>query len=235
MLTRRLLVPAAGSTLVLLALAGPASAHVTVQGPGATQGGFTKFTFRVPTEKDVPTTKIEIAFPADHPIASLRVKPHPGWTAGLTKGKPAQPLEAFGSPVTEVVQRITWTAAPGNKGIAPDEFDEFEVSAGPLPETDTLTFKALQTYADGEVVRWIEEPAAGGEEPEHPAPTLKLAAATGDSGASAPASPQAEPAALASNASDEDDSGEGLSIAALVLSGLALLVGLGALLRRHTA
>ncbi len=47
----------------------PASAHVTVQGPGATQGGFTKLTFRVPTEKDVATTKIEIAFPVDTPIA----------------------------------------------------------------------------------------------------------------------------------------------------------------------
>lgn len=238
MLTRRLLIPAAGSTLVLLALAGPASAHVTVQGPGATQGGFTKFTFRVPTEKDVPTTKIEIAFPEDHPIASLRVKPHPGWTATLIKGKPAQPLEAFGSPVTEVVQRITWTAAPGTKGISPDEFDEFEVSAGPLPETDTLTFKALQTYADGEVVRWIEEPTAGGAEPEHPAPTLKLAvASTNDSsGASAAASPQAEPAALSSNSDSGDNSdGNGLSIAALVVSGLALITGLGALLRRRSA
>ncbi len=236
MLTRRLLVPVAGSTFLLLALAGPASAHVTVQGPGATQGGFTKFTFRVPTEKDVATTKIEIAFPAEHPIASLRVKPHPGWTASLTKGKPAQPLEAFGSPVTEVVQRITWTAAPGSKGIAPDEFDEFEVSAGPLPETDTLTFKALQTYADGEVVRWIEEPAAGGEEPEHPAPTLKLAAATDSSSASAPASPQAAPAALTSSKdTDNGGDGNGLSIAALVVSGLALLTGLAALRRRRTA
>ena len=40
-----------------------------------------------------------------------------------------------------------------------------------------LVFKTLRTYADGDVVRWIEEQAPGGEEPEHPAPALELAAA----------------------------------------------------------
>ena len=35
-----------------------------------------------------------------------------------------------------------------------------------------MVFKALQTYSDGNVVRWIEEPVDGGEEPEHPAPVL---------------------------------------------------------------
>ncbi len=223
----------AATGLLLVPLAGMASAHVTVQGPGATQGGFTKLTFRVPTEKDVPTTKIEVAFPEDTPIASVRIKPHAGWTATLTKAAPKEPFEAFGEPVTEVVTRITWTADAGNKGIAPDQFDEFDVSAGPLPEADQITFKALQTYADGEVVRWIEEAAPGAEEPEHPAPVLKLAAAEAETdGATAGASPvaQADTESVASS-TDEGDGDGGLGVAALVVAGLALLTAIGALLR----
>src|SRR5690349_1089157 len=78
--------------VALVATAGPALAHVTVQGPGATQGGYSKVTFRVPTEKDVPTVKIQVVFPTDAPLANAGVKPHEGWTYAVTKGKPAAPL-----------------------------------------------------------------------------------------------------------------------------------------------
>jgi uncharacterized protein YcnI len=215
---------AAVSGVILLGLSVPASAHVTVQGPGATQGGFTKLTFRVPTEKDVPTTKLEVAFPADAPIASVRVKPHQGWTAVLTKGKPAKPLKAFGEDITEVVTKITWTVTAGNKGIGASEFDEFEVSAGPLPEVDQLTFRALQTYAGGEVVRWIEDRVAGAEEPEHPAPVLKLAKADSSE------TPVATNAVSVAASEDADDDGV-LDSVALGLGVLALLVAVGAFFR----
>jgi uncharacterized protein YcnI len=230
-LTRRLLTTAAGTlTLLLVPLAGSASAHVTVQGPGATQGGFTKLTFRAPTEKDVPTTKLEIAFPAEHPIASVRVKPQPGWTYTLTKGPPSVPLEREGEPVTEVVQRITWTVADGNQGIGPTEFGEFEVSAGRLPEVDRLVFKALQTYADGEVVRWIEEPVEGGEEPEKPAPVLELAPAEPEDGAVVePVSNVAQPVATTTDAGDSSTAlaaaALGVALVALLLAGFNLLSG----------
>jgi uncharacterized protein YcnI len=212
------------ATVLLVPLAGVASAHVTVQGPGATQDGYTKLTFRAPTEKDVPTTKLEIAFPTDTPISSLRVKPKPGWTYEMTKAAPAVPLEVHGAAVTEVVTRITWSVAAGNQGIAAGEFDEFEVSAGPLPEVDQLVFKALQTYADGEVVRWIEEPVEGDAELEKPAPVLQLAASQESENDAPAADVDAEPVA-------STDDADGLSIAALVVAGLALATGLAALLR----
>ena len=79
----------------LLLLATPALAHVTVQGPGATQGGFTKLTFRVPTEKPVATTKLEIQFPADAPLAFVSIKPHAGWTVVVKKAKPAVEVKDF--------------------------------------------------------------------------------------------------------------------------------------------
>ena len=213
------LIAVAVTGMLALPMAGTASAHVTVQAPGATQGGYTKLIFRAPTEKDVPTTKVEIAFPADQPIASVRVKAQPGWTYELTRGAPAKPLEAHGSPVTEVVQRITWTAT--DKGIGPEEFEEFEVSAGPLPKTDKLVFKTLQTYADGDVVRWIEEQAPGGEEPEHPAPSLELAAA-----ADAPAAqPAAVTGAPAGNGASKALAGSalGASLLALVAAAVAIV------------
>ena len=43
-----------------------------------------------------------------------------------------------------------------------------------------MTFPAIQTYSSGEEVSWIEATPASGAEPEHPAPVLELAAATGD-------------------------------------------------------
>jgi hypothetical protein len=58
--------------------AGPALAHVTIQSPGASQGGYAKVTFRVPAEKPLATTRLQVVFPADAPLGSVRVKPHPG-------------------------------------------------------------------------------------------------------------------------------------------------------------
>jgi uncharacterized protein YcnI len=233
--TRRLLAfPAAAALLV--GLAAPASAHVSVQPSELEQGSYAKLTFRMPSERDVATTKLEVAFPDEHPIASVRVKPHAGWTVEIVKGAPATPLENHGSPVEEVVQTITWTAQ--GEGVRADEFEEFEVSAGPMPEADQLVFKALQTYADGDVVRWIEEEEEGAPEPEKPAPVLQLvpASADGHSGASTVA---AEPANADDSSTDaenvaatEDTSANtGLSVAALVIAGLALLTALGSLLR----
>ncbi len=126
--------------------------------------------------------------------------------------------------MTEVVQRITWTAT--DEGIGTDEFTEFEVSGGPLPETDQLVFKALQTYADGEVVRWIQEQAPGGEEPERPALTLELAAATGgeDPAPAVPAPAVAPAAAPADSRSSNALAGTALGASLLALAAAAFAI-----------
>lgn len=235
---RRLITVAALSAGALLVpLTGTAAAHVTVSAPGATQGGYTKLIFRAPTEKEVATTGLEIAMPAETPIASVRVKPKPGWTYEMVRTTLPEPIEMHGREITEVVSRIIWkTAGPG---IGATEFDEFEVSAGPLPEVEQLVFPALQTYADGEVVRWIEETVEGAAEPEKPAPVLELAAAEGDAhGGDGDASGE-ETSVDTENAAATSDTGtDGLTLAALVVSGLALATALAALLRgreRRTA
>ncbi|MEV7427110.1 YcnI family protein [Streptomyces sp. NPDC091212] len=169
----------------LLLLAGPASAHVSVQPQGeAAKGGYATINFKVPNERDdSATVKVEVNFPADHPLASVMPQPVAGWDIKVTKDKLAKPLKMHGNTITEAVSKVTWTATGGKTGpgIGAGQFQQFPLSVGQLPEdADQLVFKALQTYDNKEVVRWIEEPKEGAEEPESPAPVLKLTAATGD-------------------------------------------------------
>lgn len=204
----------------------PAAAHVTVNPREAVQGSYAKLAFRVPNEKDnASTVKLEVTIPTDTPIASVSVRPTPGWTATVEHGTLPTPLKVHDSEVTEAVSKITWTAV-GDNAVAPGQFQEFEVSAGPLPQVDRIVFKALQTYSDGDIVRWIEEPPANGEEPEHPAPVLKLTkAAAGASSATATVK-----ADLAASTEPADDGRTGwalaLGIAGLVVGLMGLVFGL---------
>ncbi|MEU1467184.1 YcnI family protein [Streptomyces sp. NPDC005761] len=177
----------AASTVLILA--GTASAHVSVQPQGeAAKGGYAVINFKVPNERDnASTTKLEVNFPADHPLASVMPQPVPGWDIKVTKSKLAKPLDMHGKKINEAVSKVTWTA-DGSK-IEPGRFQQFPLSVGQLPEdADQLVFKAIQTYDNKEVVRWIEEQKDGAEEPESPAPVLKLTAATGDAHGAAAAS-----------------------------------------------
>lgn len=220
-----------------IALAVPASAHVTVSPAEAAAGGYTTLSFKVPTESDTAsTTGIDVQFPTDNPIASVTVQPKPGWTYKVTKGAPPAPLTVHGSQVSEIVTRITWTAQDGG-GIKPGEFDTFSVSAGPLPEKgDQVVFKTLQTYSDGEVVRWVDVAAADAAEPEHPAPTVTLTAAAAAAGhdddgdGDDTASGSIEYTAATESDSTSDGTARALGITGLVLGVLGLAAGAFALI-----
>jgi uncharacterized protein YcnI len=185
----------------------------------------------VPTESNsASTVKVEVTLPEDAPVASVSTQPVPGWTATVARRTLSSPIEVHGSEVTEVISKITWTATP-TAAIKPGEFQEFPVSIGPLPETDQMVFKALQTYSDGEIVRWIDEPvAAGAEEPEHPAPVLKLTAATSDdAGAAAGPSVAASPPGSPGSPGSPDSPGSPGSSESSGSSGAALGVGIAGL------
>jgi len=217
-LLKRSATVAAAVAVLTLALAAPASAHVTVNPNTATQGGYAKVTFRVPNETDgSDTTKVEVNLPTSTPFASVSLKPLPGWTAVAEKSTLATPVTVHGNQITEAVSKITWTAAAG-AAIKPGQFQEFDVSLGPLPEVDQVVFKALQTYSDGTVVRWIDEPATDGTEPEHPAPVLKLTPAAA---VTAPAATEAAPAEDTGNGASFGLAGIALGLAGLVLGLLA--------------
>ena len=210
--------------VAVVATALPASAHVTLVPTSAPAGGYTTLTFKVPTESDTAsTTKLDVAFPTDTPIASVSVQPKAGWTYEVRKGAPSKPVVTDdGDKVTEVVTEVIWTAADGSAGIKPGEFDTFVVSAGPLPEgVPSIVFKALQTYSDGEIVRWVDVSTEGQPEPEHPAPTLILTAAAGDDGHVAAST---APTASVASSPSSDGTARGLGIAGLVVGVLGLAV-----------
>ncbi len=209
---------------LLVVLSASAFAHVTVTAPGAVSGGGDQeITFRVPVEEAAANTVgVTIQLPTATPIASVDVLPVPGWTHTELTSKLATPIKTDDGDITEAVTQITWKAASGG-GLKPGEYGEFTIIAGQLPKAKSLTFKAVQTYSDGSVVRWIETPAPGSStEPEHPAPVLQLASgpASASSGAaSVTAAPQA------SSGHSDGDSNTGpvvLSIIALVIAAAAL-------------
>ncbi|WP_025618614.1 YcnI family protein [Salinispora cortesiana] len=206
--------------------AGPAAAHITVDPKEATQGGYGKFVFQVPNESDTEsTTKVEIFLPENAPLGSVSTKLVPGWTAEVEKRTLDQPVEVHGSQITEAVAKITWTAQP-EVGIGPGTFQDFPVSVGPLPTVDTMVFKALQTYSDGTIVRWIDEPTADGVEPEAPAPVLELVAAEDAVSDAVSAAAQDGTPAAADETADDAAAGDGLAVG---LGVAGLVAGLGGL------
>ncbi|WP_055534529.1 YcnI family protein [Streptomyces graminilatus] len=223
----------------VLAAAGAASAHVTVHpesyAKGATDG---VLTFRVPNEEDTAsTTKVQVFLPTDHPVLGVLVTPEAGWTAKVTTVRLATPIKTDDGTITDAVSEITWSGGRIRKG----EYEDFDVAFGQLPDdTGQLAFKTLQTYSDGKVVRWIETPQAGAgqDEPENPAPELKLTAAApaaADAGA-AVASPSA-PAGdrTAGDSAVSHSTARGLGIGGLVVGALGLAAGAFALVRARTA
>jgi periplasmic copper chaperone A len=178
---------------------------------------------RVPTERDnASTTKVDVRFPPGFLFVSY--EPVPCWDAKVTMRKLDKPVEQFGEQITEEVGRITFTADGEAGVIGPGEFQDFGLSVGvPDKPGRTLSFPAVQTYSNGEVVRWI-----GPADSEEPAPQVQLTAAGAEAGggASAPAAQQQPPAD-----GDDDGGSDTLSIIALIVGAAGLAAGLAALLR----
>ncbi|MFM7617087.1 MAG: YcnI family protein [Actinomycetes bacterium] len=165
------------------------------------------FAFQVPNERDdSATTSVQITFPTSSPIAEVKVEPIAGWNAVVETTPLSKPIDVDGTKFTEAVSTITWTGGR----IEPGEFQQFVVDAGPIPDVTSLEFKAVQTYADGQVVRWIEPTPANGEEPEYPAPVVEVSAG--------------EP----TPSSSPSDGTKTLAIASLAISVLAVALGAGA-------
>jgi periplasmic copper chaperone A len=217
---------------------GLASAHVTARviGEAAQQGGYTKITFRVPNEEpNAGTIKLEVKFPAEYPISGARTKPMPGWTAQINRVTLAKPIEVHGAEVKEGVGSVVWTAS-GTR-INPGEFQEFELSVGPLPETDELVMPAIQTYDNGTVVAWDQPTKEGEEEPEHPAPVIELAPEGDDAHDTAPAANTAgdtdstDKTTEAADVTSTDNTARILGGAGLVVGALGVGFGVGATMR----
>ena len=142
---------------------------MTLQPNTATAGAYTRLDVRVPNERDdASTNKVEVQFPDG--FASASYEPTPGWDVKVTKKTLDKPVQTDDGEITEGVNTITWTAKSEADAIPPGAFEDFGLSVQiPGKAGDKLTFKALQTYTGGEVVRWI-----GAEDSDNPAPIVSV-------------------------------------------------------------
>jgi uncharacterized protein YcnI len=228
---RRFAIVMGAAGLGLVAAAGPAWAHVTVEPSSATKGSDAVLAFVVPNEKeDATTTKVVVQFPTDHPIAEALVEAIPGWTAEASQFKVTTPIETDDGPVTSAIKDVTWTAT--GEGIAAEHFQEFRVSVGLPDDADSLSFPTVQTYSDGSTVNWVQVAPAGGPEPDDPVPVLTLTAGESDHG-----STTETPAATSDVKKSDVDNAKTLAIVGVVVGALGLLAGAGGLARgrRKTA
>lgn len=129
-----------------LFLAPVASAHVEISPVKVAPDSVARLTIEVPTERNVPTVKLEVKLPSG--ITAIKLATKPGWNSTNQGGV------------------MTWS---GGK-IAPGHSDTFVFTAHvPNAPGTVLLFPAIQTYAKGPVVRWI-----GAESSDTPAPRVTL-------------------------------------------------------------
>ena len=222
---RRLCLGAAATLGALVIVAGTAnlvSAHVTVS-PSALPKGTSDviLTFRVPNESTTTSVVgLKVQFPLAHPIVLVNPEAGSGWQVNVTKSALPKPVTTDDGTFASITSEIDWSG--GSIGVG--QFGEFNVLAQGIPsDTDQLVFKAIQTYSDGSVVSWIQVPTKAVPDPPHPAPTITLTSA----GDSAPATATTAPASAAAPAAGSGGSGtNALTVAALILAGVAVVVAL---------
>jgi periplasmic copper chaperone A len=215
-LPRTAVVGTAAAAAVLL-LAVPALAHITITPDSVPAGTAAVLTFHVPNEEaHANTTQVDMQIPTTHPIAQLLVKPVPGWKISVRAVTLAKPVVTDDGQFTQAVSEVIWSGGQ----IVPGQFQDFTVSADPLPQgVSQMVFKAIQTYSNGDVVRWIDLAQPGQPEPDHPAPVLALT--TGAATASGKTTTTATAAG-----SVTDGTARALAIAGLLVGLLAGLLAL---------
>jgi len=196
---------AVAAVLAFLLAASGASAHVTVYPQTAASGTFEKFTVRVPTEKDIPTVGVKVLIPEGVNIS--RFKPVPGWSYTLERDS------------TGKIVSVEWTA--DNEGWASTEFGEFEMTGRIADDAVELVWKAYQTYSDGSVVEWTGAP--GSDTPASVTAVVK-GSGGGDPHGAAPSSG-------AATADGSGGSSLSMELTALIISILAMLLSMIALVR----
>lgn len=217
----------------LVAFAVPAFAHVEPTNPTAPAGQSTRIDFRVPHGcNGAATDTIEIQIPEG--VISVKPQAKAGWTVASDEVD-TKPYEVWGKTLTKRVSVVRWTG-----GNLPDnQFDDFGMIAT-MPDTvgATVAFPLVQKCGSVSTA-WIEPMNADGSEPEHPAPTVEIVAATADEHDHAGATestvaPAPETTAVVATPSEESGgSSNALGIVAIIVGGLALIVGVVGLTKKR--
>ncbi|HEY1449424.1 MAG TPA: YcnI family protein [Solirubrobacteraceae bacterium] len=221
---------------VLLAPAA-AQAHISLHPNTIPAGAFATLDVRVPGEAEgAYVKKVDMLFPQG--FTGVDYENVPGWSVKVIESKLAKPIQSDDGPIDTQVSQIVWTWVGPLGKLASGQFVQFPLSVA-IPEDAAgrpLEFRTVQSYSNGEVVRWIE-PALDGD---HPSPRINVTAKGGviedvagdEAGPQAgqtsatPTAPSTTPTAVGSAGSGAS---KGLGIAALIVGALGLVVGLGAL------
>jgi Domain of unkown function (DUF1775) len=186
-----------------LACAGVATAHVEVLPTSVPAGEAVEFTVRVPTERDLPTSRLSVEFPPQVTVFSF-AEPPPGWRI---------------TPLRRPDGRFRGVVYSGGS-IPPARYADFRMLGTPFEE-GTAVWASRQMYADGQVKAWTGPPEPPGAEstesgPDQPGPAAAVEiTAPGTASGEAPAA-----------AGDEDD-GSGAAIwLGVIAIGISLLAAL---------
>ena len=128
-----------------------ALAHAVVFPKKSAPGAYEKYVLRVPNEKGIATTRVELKFPSALRVVSF----------GDVAGWQLQELRDSSNAIVGAV----WTGS-----LPPERFIEFPFVAVNPKESTSVSWIAYQTYADGEKVDW-----AGAPDSEKPASVTEIA------------------------------------------------------------
>jgi uncharacterized protein len=157
----------AGATTLLVPSAAPA--HVSLHPNAIPQGAFVTTDIRVPNEEsNADVTAIRVKLPEG--VLDAEGAPPAGWSFSSKTKKLAKPIKTDDGTVTSEVTEVDFTGGR----IKPGEFGNFPVALG-LPDAakqgQVIGFPTIQTYSNGDVVRWIGSPTD-----DKPAPTIDVTA-----------------------------------------------------------
>ncbi|MCL3837343.1 YcnI family protein [Aeromicrobium duanguangcaii] len=208
-----------GSSALVVAAAGAASAHVSVTPSSTAAGSYAVLTFSVGHGCGTsPTTRLAVQLPEQ--VLSVTPTVNPNWTVEKTMEKLESPAsDGHGSEQTERVAEVVYTArTPLADGLR----DTIALQL-PLPEKEgeKLVFPVIQTCEEGETA-WTQTYEEGQDEPESPAPFVVTTAAEGDGHGHGDAKAQEEPAEAGTGSDTLGWAGVALGALGLVAGGVAL-------------
>jgi len=152
---RRARRPSTALTCLVLAAAGAAQAHITLETAQAPAGSYYKAVFRVGHGCDgSPVRQLVVEIPPGVRGAKPMVKP--GWRIDIQRARLDTPYDSHGHTVTEDVSQVRFSGGP-----LPDAYyDEFALMAQLPEQPGPIYWKVAQLCEKGRV-DWVEIPAAG--------------------------------------------------------------------------
>ena len=192
---------ASAAVAAWLACAGVATAHVEVLPTSVPAGEAVEFIVRVPTERDLPTTRVRVDFPPQVTVFSF-ADPPPGWRI---------------TPLRRPDGRFRGVVYSGG-AIPVAHYADFRMLGTPFEE-GTAIWSSFQTYSDGQVKPWTGPPEQPGAESTESGPSAPGPAAAVEITAAGTA-----PAAAVA-ADDDDGSGTAIWLGVIAI-GISLLAAL---------